>query len=108
MTDSPSRALRIANFLPVIAAGLGTTAYLRTLAEFYDWWVIVLVAPLAFFAALLVAAMLSICTQSVAERIVCGAVGAACLATGLAEADRLGTVMMGTAVLLVALCPWRQ
>ncbi|MBL8850941.1 MAG: hypothetical protein JNG89_14780 [Planctomycetaceae bacterium] len=99
---------RIREAVPTIAALLGATSYLLALNSTHRWWVVVLVSPLALVGAVLVAALLWPASSSRLARTLLILMGAGWAFVGITEPERLGTLLMGAAFLLLGMFPPRD
>src|SRR5262249_47746379 len=86
---------------PMWAALLGTAAYLLLLQQFWPWWMMVLVCPFAFVAAVIVFSLLCL-NQHRLSRLVLAGFGIGALVVGLTQTNRIGTLLVGVAVLLIS------
>jgi hypothetical protein len=102
-TDSRTRESRLTGISILLAAGLGTISYLLAVAQYWNWWIVLAAAPLAIVGALIVAAFLSLCCEDWISRVIVVLLGTFFIYVGLSEPDRLGTLLMGIAFLLIGI-----
>lgn len=103
-----SASWHIQDVLRVAVTLLATGSYLITLTYYYSWWVIVAVLPLALFGAAIVTFVLSVSADQWFFRLFWLGGGVTLAYMGATEAGRLGSIPMGLALILTAMCPFDE
>lgn len=92
----------------VVSSGLGAAAYLLALREYYSGWVVLAASMLAVPGAMIVTCLLSLSCDSPLSRVLIIGVGSMFLYYGWTLPDRLGTLLMGIAFLVIGVLASRR
>ena len=85
----------------VVAGGLGAAAYLLDLGEYYSGWVVLAASVLAVPGAMIVACLMSLSCDNTLSRVLIIGLGSMFLYYGWTLPDRLGTLLVGMAFLVI-------
>lgn len=108
LSETRPLLLWVRGAVPVAATLLGMTTYLRELGSLYSWWIVFFVSPLALAGAAFAMGFLWIASDTWWARSIFVSVGAGGVWTGITEPDRVGTFLMGIALLLIGLSPCKS
>ncbi|MFG0335313.1 MAG: hypothetical protein ACF8TS_18290, partial [Maioricimonas sp. JB049] len=90
-----SQTTPLQNAAVVLAAACRGSAYLLSLSGYYAWGILLPIALLAYPAAMIVAAFLSLCCEERLSRWIVLMLGGGFAWTGLVEPGRFATLLMG-------------